>query len=366
MSEGENLIVEMAERLFRDLADPQTVNAATDDRWRDELWAALEETELTRAWVGEAQGGAGAGGQDIMAIAQLCGRYALSVPLIETLLAGRLLSLANLTLPHGAATIAPATLKASATYSETAGLAGSAGIVPFLGTVAWLVVVAANDDGREVVCLVPASAVTFDSQASLGGDAQAKLQFDGVRPEAVGVLPTAAPPGALVLAGAALRAGQMAGALEALVEITTAYAGERVAFGRPIAKFQAIQHALVRLAGEAAAAVTAAKACAWRLEPGDNPGETPILPVAAAKIRVGEAAAVGAGIAHQTLGAMGFTGEHILHRFTHRLWTWRDDFGSEAEWALRLGREMLARGVDDYWPALVDQADPPAVESAAP
>ncbi len=366
MPEGGNLIVEMAGRLFRDLADPQTVNAATDEGWRDELWAALEETELTRAWVGEAQGGVAASAQDIMALAQLCGRFALSVPLVETLLAGRLLSLAGLAPPPGAATIAPATLKAAATYSETAGLAGSVGGVPFLGAVAWLVVVAANGEGREVVCLVPADAFTFDPQASLGGDAQAKLQLDGVRPEAVGILPLTAPPGALMLAGAALRAGQMAGALEALVEITTAYAGERVAFGRPIGKFQAIQHALTRLAGEAAAAVTAAKACAWTLEPGGSPGDTPILPVAAAKIRVGEAAAVGAGIAHQTLGAMGFTGEHILHRFTHRLWDWRDDFGSEAEWALCLGREMLARAVDDYWPALVDQADPPVVESAAP
>lgn len=366
MPEGENLIIELSERLFRDLADPQTVNAATDNRWRDELWAALEETELTRAWVGEAQGGAGAGGEDIVALAHLCGRFALSVPLVETLLAGHLLSRAGLALPPGAATIAPATLKGAATYSETKGLAGFVGVVPFLGMASWLVIVAGDDDGRNVVCLVPASAVTFDPQASLGGDAQAKLQFDGVRPEAVGVLPTAAPPGTLILAGAALRAGQMAGALEALVEITTAYAGERIAFGRPIAKFQAIQHALARLAGEAAAAVTAAKACAWTLEPGDNPDETPILPVAAAKIRVGEAAAVGAGIAHQTLGAMGFTGEHILHRFTHRLWTWRDDFGSEAEWALRLGREMLARGVDDYWPALVDHAEPLVVESAAP
>ncbi len=119
-------------------------------------------------------------------------------------------------------------------------------------------------------------------------------------------------------------------------------------------------------AGAAGIAVTAAKACAWTLEPGDTPGATPVLPVAAAKIRVGEAAAVGAGIAHQTLGAMGFTGEHILHRFTHRLWAWRDEFGSEAEWALRLGHEMLARGVDDYWPALVDQADPRVVERAVP
>ena len=362
MPEGETLIVEMAERLFRDLADPQTVNAATDDRWREVLWTALEETELTRAWVGEAQGGAGASAQDVMALAHLCGRFALPVPLVETLLAGHLLSRAGLTLPAGAATIAPATLKGAASYSETAGLAGTVGIVPFLGAVAWLVVVAGGDDGREIVCLVPASAVDFDPQASLGGDAQAKLRLDGVQPETVGVLPPGAPPGTLELAGAALRAGQMAGALEALVEITTAYAGERVAFGRPIGKFQAIQHALARLAGETAAAVTAAKACAWALGSCDD---SPILPVAAAKIRVGEAAAVGAGIAHQTLGAIGFTQEHILHRYTYRLWVWRDEFGSEAEWALRLGRGMLSQGVNGYWPALVAQAGPPVVDGSA-
>lgn len=363
MAEGGNPIVEMAERMFRDLADPQTVNAAADDRWRHELWAALEETELTRAWVGEAQGGAGADARDIMALALLCGRFALSVPLIETLLGGRLLSLAGLVPPPGASTIAPANLKGAAGYSETAGLTGWVGVVPYLGAVAWLVVHAVAEEGGEVVCLVPASAVAFDPEVGLGGDAQARLRLDGVRPEAVGELPPVPPPGSLALAGAALRAGQMAGALEALVEIATAYAGERVAFGRPIGKFQAIQHALARLAGEAAAAVTAAKACSWTLDTGKD---APIMPVAAAKIRVGEAAAIGAGIAHQTLGAMGFTAEHILHRYTCRLWAWRDDFGSEAEWALRLGRGMLERGADGYWPALVAQASPPAVAGGTP
>ena len=58
--------------------------------------------------------------------------------------------------------------------------------------------------------------------------------------------------------------------------------------------------------------------------------------------------------------------EAAAFRKIFNLWTWRDDFGSEAEWALRLGREMLARGVDDYWPALVDHAEPLVVESAAP
>ncbi len=366
MPEAGNLIAGMAERLFRDLADPQSVNAATDDRWRDGLWAALEETELTRAWVGEAQGGAGANARDVMGLAHLCGRFALPVPLIETLLAGRLLSLAGLVPPPGATTIAPANLKATVTYAEASGLTGSVGVVPFGGAVEWLAVEAADEAARAVICLVPASAVTVEPGTSLSGEAQGTVELDGVRPETVGILPATVSPGMLALAGAALRAGQMAGSLEALVEITTSYAGERVAFGRPIAKFQAIQHALARLAGESAAAAMAAASCAWALEDNDGEREAAILPVAAAKIRVGEAASLGAGIAHQTFGALGFTREHILHRFTHRLWVWRDDFGSEAEWAHRLGRGMLARGVDAYWPVLADESGPPIVEGGVP
>ena len=76
------------------------------------------------------------------------------------------------------------------------------------------------------------------------------------------------------------------------------------------------------------------------------------LEVASAKIRVGEAATEGAGIAHQVLGAIGFTQEHTLHRFTRRLWAWRDDFGSESAWAVKLGQVVAAKGADGLWPML--------------
>ncbi len=42
------------------------------------------------------------------------------------------------------------------------------------------------------------------------------------------------------------------------------------------------------------------------------------------------------------IGAIGFTNEHVLHRFTLRLLAWRDDFGSESHWAAALGE--LVRG----------------------
>ena len=78
---------------------------------------------------------------------------------------------------------------------------------------------------------------------------------------------------------------------------------------------------------------------------GDGPGGIPD----------GEAATEGAGIAHQVLGAIGFTKEHTLHRFTRRLWAWRDDFGNESAWAVKLGAMVAAKGADELWPMLAER-----------
>jgi acyl-CoA dehydrogenase len=52
------------------------------------------------------------------------------------------------------------------------------------------------------------------------------------------------------------------------------------------------------------------------------------------------------------MGAIGFTQEHTLHRFTRRLWGWRDDFGNESYWAVKLGNLVAAKGADGLWPML--------------
>ena len=152
--------------------------------------------------------------------------------------------------------------------------------------------------------------------------------------------------------GAAVRAMQMAGALQSILDRSVAYAKERVAFERPIGGFQAVQHNLARLAGETAAALAAAGSAADAIASEASFNEAVLLEVASAKIRVGEAAETGAAIAHQVHGAIGFSREHVLHRYTQRLWAWRDDFGSESHWAARLGAEVARKGADALWPAL--------------
>lgn len=126
------------------------------------------------------------------------------------------------------------------------------------------------------------------------------------------------------------------------------YATEREQFGRPIAKFQAVQHSLAVLAGEVAAARCA---CDGAINALGSPNA--VIAVAAAKARVGEAAGVAAEIAHQVHGAMGFTHEHSLHHFTRRLWAWRDEYGRETHWQEQLGRRVAGVGADSVWEFLV-------------
>ena len=75
----------------------------------------------------------------------------------------------------------------------------------------------------------------------------------------------------------------------------------------------------------------------------------PTPEVAAAKVVAGEAAGIAAAIGHQVHGAIGYTYEHALHFITRRLWSWRSEFGTEAEWAEEIGRAAMARGAGALW-----------------
>jgi acyl-CoA dehydrogenase len=337
-------VADAAERLFRDLADPQALNAARDDGWRAPLWRALTDSGLTGALLPEDKGGAALSWAEAMEVLRVAGASALPVPLAETMLAGWLLGAAGLDVPEGGVALAPARGRDRIGLRDGR-LVGRARAVPFARNCGHVAILA---DGA--VALAALGDLEVRAGETLARDARDDLTLDGAKPLASA--PTNLTAEALLAIGATARAAQMAGALQALLEMSVRYAEERVAFGRPIGKFQAVQHNLARLAGEAAAAQMAAASAAAALDRAGPGEDAALFEAAAAKVRVGEAAGEGAAIAHQVHGAIGFTAEHVLYRFTHRLWAWQDDFDGEAAWAERLGARVAAAGADALWPTL--------------
>jgi acyl-CoA dehydrogenase len=346
----DSIIVDTATRIFTDLCEAATINAAEEGTWPEALWNAIEENGLSLTWVPDRLGGVGAEISDGFAVLRIAGRHAVPVPLSETLMAGWLLTQANIDVPAGPMTVAPIYEDGNLTIDRDGKLQGRSRDLPFARN-AQHIAVLARLNGAPTVALVETAGLAIAPNSSLAGEPRDTVSFDGA------VVKQMMPAPGLDLAsvvrfGAAVRAQQMAGALEHILDQSVQYAQDRVQFGRPISKFQAVQHNLAQLAGEVAAAGAAADAASEAIAHYGITGAVVTAEVAVAKVRVGEAASTGAAIAHQVHGAIGFTKEYTLHHATRRLWAWREEFGNEDFWAMRLGRLVAASGADALWPTI--------------
>jgi acyl-CoA dehydrogenase len=299
------------------------------ERAKDEesAWAAVESSGYTDAALL-------AGPAEAAAVVRTAATFPIAVPIAETaLLAAVFLSEAGLDIPHGRLTVVCAdSIKLRRQGSDWL-LSGTAERVPWGRAADHIVVLA---DGQ--IASVPGHAAVACPGENLAGEPRDDVSFDAVSLPTTSVAATRHGPDDLLRRGALARAIAMVGALERVLELTVQYATEREQFGRAIGRFQALQHEIA----EQAAHVAAARAIVDLAvaEP------SPFL-IGCAKIRAGEAAGVVARIAHQIHGAIGYTNEHVLHRFTTRLWSWRDEFGSEEEWAERVGEASAEAG--DLW-----------------
>ena len=349
MSELGTLLGPTVTRLFTDLVTKELIESAEKGAWPDKLWRALEEGGLTLPLVPEAAGGAGGTWQDAHLVVRAAGKHNAPVPLAETIVAGWILAEAGLEVPLGPLTLAPVHEDEKLTLARPGDswrLSGTVSRVPW-GAAAGHVVALAETNGAPIVALVRQGAGRVTADRNLALEPRDTLAFDGA--PVVAAAPTGDRVGAdaIRVHGAMIRAAQMAGAVESLLEQSVRYATERKQFGRPIGTFQAIQHNLAIVAGHVAAAGIAAEHAFRAADRGDSAFE-----VAVAKVRAGEAAGVCAGLAHQAHGAIGFTYEHSLHFSTRRLWSWRAEFGSESRWAMVLGQRVAAAGADRLWTEL--------------
>ena len=355
MSELGSLLADTVSRLFTDLVTKELIESAEKGVWPDKLWRALEEGGLTLPLVAESAGGAGGAWLDAHVVVRAAGRHTAPVPLAETIVAGWLLSRAGLEVPYGPMTLAPVHRGDRLTLTRSGGgwrVSGTATRVPW-GGVAGHVVTVAEVDGAAVVGLIAAGAAKVTEDKNLALEPRDTLTFDNAA--VIAAAPAAGVTvDAIRLYGAMVRAAQMAGALDSILDQGVRYATERKQFGRPIGNFQAVQHALAVVAGHVAASGIAAE-LAFRAADKQGGAADAAFEIAVAKIRVGEAAGICAGLVHQAHGAIGFTYEHSLHFATRRLWSWRAEFGSESGWAIDLGRRVAARGGDNLWNDLTER-----------
>src|SRR4051794_25558037 len=349
----QDLVVETV----RDILSGHEPFVLTPERpWDAALWKDLAEAGLTGVGLPEDAGGSGGELADAVAIVATLAQGAAAVPVAEQLLvAGPALVAAGV--EHTAfdrpLTVAVADAVTAAASDDGDGpgrflLTGTATDVPWAGVAQRVAVLTQPPPGLDgaLLALIDASGLEATSAVNLAGEPRGSLVLDDVPATGAVLTPEQAE---LVRARYALaRAGQLSAALQQVLTWTVQYAGERQQFGRPLGRFQAIQMELAEMAGEVTAVTALVDAAVQALDRGENV----VLAAAAAKVRAGSAVEVVARLAHQVHGAIGFTQEHKLHHLTRRLWSWRDEAGSELAWSRVLGAGLLAGGPDDLWPAL--------------
>lgn len=283
-------------RLVEDVCTPAAIRAIETGGDRTGMWQAFSESGFLDALVPEDAGGAGLSLADAAPLIALLGAHAVPLPVGDTMIARALLATAGRDVPAGPIAISTGT-----------------GAVPF-GAVASHLLYGTYEAPMVSDVSIEPTGVHHD----IDGYASA-LDGKALRPVA-----------------AVLRALLISGAAGRVMDMTAAYSNERIQFGKPIGKQQAVQQQLSVLAEQAVAARIAAAI-------GARSGLPPRLADAAvAKHGASMAAGQIAAIAHAVHGAIGISEEYDLQLLTRRLHGWRLADGSEGYWSQVLGEMRIA------------------------
>lgn len=311
------------EEILKDHCTPAAVRSIEAGASPDALDGVITEAGFLELLAGEERGGADAGWREFHAVVVLCGAYAVPLPLPQTIAARALAEADEGAMPGRIAFAGPLGQAADGTLE--------ARLVPFGRTASHVV-----GEAGDAIVLLPVAAARA-SASGVHGSLTTSFRWP---PGAGRVLRHRLRPGQFQAIAALLQAGLLVGAMKRVFDLTMTYANDRVQFGKPIGKFQAIQHQLSVMAEHVAAASIATEA-AFATE-----GELPaVRECAVAKSRTSEAAQLVASIGHAVHGAIGVTEEYDLQLFTRRLHEGRLAHGSEDHWNGILGSFFLQSSV---------------------
>ena len=348
-SEEQEMLREQVRSLMTDKYNGDRIVELTesDEGWDSSSWQQFAELGWTGLSIPEDQGGAGFGFLEEAVVIEELARSVYPGPYFSTVVSLPAFASSSEMLGRIAAGEANATIawaepdgtrflsdvEGAGTKATSSGdawtLSGEKYLVPDLGAANLIVVVArapegvglwcVENDGRGVTTSVK---TTVDSTRRLGtisfsdapatllvepGSAQATLELIKLR----------------AFAGAALEAAAVAARVS---ELSIEYTKERQQFGKPIGSYQAVSHQVSDMYMQTELSRSLAYWAAWCVDTGD---EQAANAASAAKGFAAQAAVEACERAIQVHGGIGFTWEHILHRYYRRA-QWLDAFEGSA------------------------------------
>jgi alkylation response protein AidB-like acyl-CoA dehydrogenase len=326
------MFAEALEAILKDHCTPAVVRSIEDGASGQDLWERVESAGFLDLLTPETEGGGGLSLHEFYPVLLAIGRHALPLPLAQSM-AVRALASEGSKLPTGLISIAP-----GVTEADDGSL-----ICPLVphGLQASHVVLA-HKGRRRLLETRNAERKAYGAP----GRHTATLCWSQGHATGVDLGPDS---GELEAWGAAIHAALIASAMARIFEMTLDHCNGREQFGRPLGKYQAVQHQLSVMAQQVVASSSAAQA-AFQGE-GSSPS---LMSAAAAKSRASEAAVSVANTGHALHGAIGVTAEYDLQLYTRRLHEWRLAHGSEAWWNLKLGHAVLSstQGLTQFVQAL--------------
>ncbi|MCK4964190.1 MAG: acyl-CoA/acyl-ACP dehydrogenase [Dehalococcoidia bacterium] len=173
---------------------------------------------------------------------------------------------------------------------------------------------------------------------TIAGDKQCEVTFDNVRvpqKNMLGERDKGWPVVAKILQKATVaKCAEMIGGAQATLDMSVAYAKERIQFGRPIGSFQAIQHHCANMVTDVDGSRFITYQAAWKV----SEGLPATMEVSMAKAWVSEAYRRVTQLGHQIHGGIGFCIDHDMPLYFKRAKAAEPTFGS-ADWH----REIVAR-----------------------
>ncbi len=328
------MLRESAERLFQDAPLLERIKQVQSKGYSEDLWRQFGELGWFSICVPEEHGGIGGGAVEAAVVLEEMGRNLVVSPFgLSALVSTQVLvhfgspDQREALLPpllEGRAQLAPAIAENSVVSARRTAdgyrLSGRKTVVPFGGTATHFLVSALLDD-EQAVFVVPAvtQGISVSSMISIDDAAVADIDLSDVSLPGDAVIADAHQAIRLIKTlGIAALAAEVAGAMQALVDMTVEYLKTRRQFDGPIGDFQALQHRAVDMFMRSEFTRSMAYLLASNVAREPLSAETTRV-AAATKYLIGEYGKINAEEAIQLHGGMGITRELPVGHFYKRM-----------------------------------------------